>query len=169
MKGVLMTKCLLRFAAAFAVMLPGAALAAHGKAGLWTVSSTTEMSMTMPGMGAGNAPMAMPSTSHVTHMCMSQEEVDSNSAPHIDEASTGCATSVVSSTASAMTAAMTCNGRLKGTGKMQISYSGAEHYRGSYSFTGQVEGNPTRMTTHFKGDWMGANCGKIKPYRLRTQ
>jgi len=49
---------------------------------------------------------------------------------------------------------------------LEVTY---EHYRGSYSFTGQVEGNPTRMTTHFKGDWVGANCGDIKPYRLRTQ
>lgn len=165
-----MTKCLLRFAAAFAVMLPGAALAAHGKAGLWTVSSTTEMNMAMPPeVAARMREMKMPSNTHTSQMCMSQEEVNSDRPPHIDEASTGCATSLVSSTASAMTAAMTCNGRLKGTGKMQISYSGAEHYRGSYSFTGQVEGNPTRMTTHFKGDWVGANCGDIKPYRLRTQ
>lgn len=165
-----MSRHMLICAVIFAVMLPGAAVAGHGKAGLWNVSSTTQMHMSMPpGMETAGKPMAMPATSHTTRMCMSQEEVDSSSPPHVDEASTGCITKLLSATTSAMTAAMTCNGRLKGTGRMQISYAGAEHYRGSYSFTGQVEGNPTTMTTRFKGDWLKADCGSIKPYKLRTQ
>ena len=31
---------------------------------------------------------------------------------------------------------------MKGTGQMQISYSGAEHYAGSYSFKGNMNGQP---------------------------
>jgi hypothetical protein len=52
---------------------------------------------------------------------------------------------------------------------MRISYSGAEHYTGTYSFKGTVEGNATDMNTRFKGDWVKADCGAIKPYNLRTQ
>lgn len=159
-------------AAAIAAMYPGVALAGHGKAGLWTVSSTTDMNMAMPPEVAARIKemhMQMPSNTHTSQMCMSQEEVDSSSPPHIDQAGTGCTTKVLSATASGMTAAMTCNGRLKGTGQMQISYTGTEHYAGTYSFKGSVEGNPTAMMTHFKGDWVKADCGAIKPYKLRTQ
>jgi hypothetical protein len=169
-EGSKMTRRLLACVAVLAVALPGAALAGHGKAGLWKITSSTQMNMAMPqGMGAGGTPMTMPSTSHTTHMCMSQEEVDSSSPPHIDESSTGCATRLISATAASMKAAMICDGRLKGTGDMQISYSGAEHYRGTYSFKGQVEGNPTTMTTRFQGDWVKTDCGAVKPYKLRTQ
>jgi hypothetical protein len=164
-----MARHLLALAALVAVTLPGAALAGHGKAGLWSVSSTTQMNMTMPGMGAGDRAMAMPATSHTTQMCMSQEEVDSSAPPHIDQAGTGCTTKLLSATATSMKAAMTCNGRLKGSGQMQITYRGAEHYQGTYDFKGQVEGNATAMTTRFKGDWVKADCGAIKPYKLRTQ
>jgi hypothetical protein len=162
-----MTRSFLAAAAVAAVMLPGAALAGHGKAGLWTVSSETMLDMAMP-QGMEKA-MRMPSTRHTTQMCMSQEEVDSSAPPHIAEAGTGCTTRLLSATATGMKAAMTCSGRLKGSGQMEISYRGAEHYQGTYDFKGQVEGNATAMTTRFKGDWVKADCGTIKPYKLRTQ
>jgi hypothetical protein len=162
-----MARSFLAAAAVAAVMLPGAALAGHGKAGLWKVSSETMLDMAMP-KGMEKAAQ-MPATRHTTHMCMSQEEVDSGAPPHIDQAGTGCTTRLLSATATGMTAAMTCNGRLKGSGQMQITYRGAEHYQGKYDFKGQVEGNATAMTTRFKGDWIKTDCGAIKPYKLRTQ
>lgn len=151
---------------------PGAALAGHGKAGLWTVTATTAMNMVMPPQVAArmkDVHKGAPPQTHTSQLCMSQQEVDSGNPPHIDQAATGCTTKVTSATASGMTAAMTCTGQLKGTGQMRISYSGAEHYTGTYSFKGTVEGNATDMNTRFKGDWVKADCGAIKPYNLRTQ
>lgn len=146
------------------VVLPGAALADHGKAGLWNVTSTTDMAMaTKPGAQA----MKMP-TAHSVHMCMSQAEVDSDTPPHIDQNNTGCETRILSQTPASMAAETTCNGSLKGTGHMQVSYSGAEHYKGTYDFKGSVEGNPTEMSTSFSGDWIKADCGSVRPYELRT-
>jgi hypothetical protein len=159
--------------AAVLVLAPGAAWAGHGKAGLWNTSSTTNMALAMPPDVAAKMKamgMAMPKAQTFnSQMCMSQAEVDSSSPPHIDQGATGCTSKVVSATASSMTAQMTCNGRMKGTGTMKISYRGNEHYEGSYDFKGTVEGNPTNMSTTFKGDWVKADCGSVKPYALRTQ
>lgn len=155
-----------------ALLAPAPALAGHGKAGLWNVTSTTSMAMAMPPEVAARMKgmnMTLPPQTHVSQMCMSQAEVDSGAPPHIDQAATGCTTKVVSASAAGMTAVMTCTGRMKGTGQVQVTYSGAEHYTGSYSFKGTVEGNATDMTTRFKGDWVKADCGAIRPYRLRTQ
>ena len=155
------------------VLTPVAAFAGHGKAGLWNTSSTTNMALAMPPdiaakMKAMGMAMPKPQTFN-SQMCMSQAEVDSSRPPHIDQGATGCTTKVTSTTASSMTAQMTCNGRMKGSGTMKISYRGNEHYEGSYDFKGTVEGNPTNMSTAFKGDWVKADCGSVKPYALRTQ
>lgn len=155
------------------ILAPGAALAGHGKAGLWKTSTTTNMAMTMPPeMAAQMKAMGMKApaaNTFTSQMCMSQAEVDSSKPPHIDQGGTGCTTRVLSQTPSSMTSEMTCNGRMKGTGRMQISYRGTEHYQGSYDFKGTVEGNPTSMSTSFRGDWVKADCGAVKPYSLRTQ
>ena len=100
-------------------LLPGVALAGHGKAGLWTVTSTTNMNMAMPPEVAAQMKamnMKMPSNTHTSQMCMSQAEVDASTPPHIDQGATGCTTKVTSASASGMTAVMTCTGRMKGTG-----------------------------------------------------
>src|SRR5579872_1695637 len=76
--------------AASLILVPAAALAAHGRAGLWTVTSSMEMSnmpqmppeamammkqrcMQMPGMGQ---PMT-------TQICMTQEQVNADKPPAI--------------------------------------------------------------------------------------
>lgn len=152
------------------VLAPGAALAKHGKVGLWNVSTTTDLAMAMPPEAMGQMKgMKMPATTHTSQMCMSAEEVNSDAPPHIDANATGCDTRILSHTGSSMTAEMTCNGSMKGKGHMQISYSGEEHYSGSYNFQGTVEGNAANMTSSFRGDWVKADCGGVRPYKLRTQ
>lgn len=154
-----------------ALAVPGAAWAGHGKAGLWNISSTTNMAMTLPPeVQAQMKQMGMTApTSHTvtSQMCMSQADVDSDEPPQIDRQATGCVTKILSATPAAMKAEMTCNGKMKGTGQIQVAYQGNEHYTGSYSFKGAVEGNPTSTTTSFKGDWIKADCGAVKPYKLR--
>lgn len=169
--GVYMSRTLPVLVGLVSVLAVGPALAGQGKAGLWNVTSTTSMAMTMPPEVAAQMKgmnMAMPTRTHTSQMCMSQAEVDSGAPPHIDQQATGCVTKVTSASAAGMTAVMTCTGRLKGTGQVKVSYSGAEHYTGSYSFKGTAEGAPTTMNTTFKGDWVKADCGAIKPYSLRT-
>lgn len=154
-----------------ALCLSDPALAKHGKAGLWNVTSTTEMAFPPEAVAAmKRAGMAMPGTKPVTaQMCMSQAEVDSARPPHLDRTATGCDTKIVKETAAAMTATMICKGNMRGTGTIQVTYKGETQYAGSYSFKGTSGGRPVDMTTRFRGNWVKADCGNVKPYNLRTQ
>ncbi len=150
------------------LLTPGAALASHGKAGLWNVSTTMNMpNMQIPPEAMAQmkkAGVAMP-TAHtfMSQICMTQAEVDSDKPPPMKN-DTGCTTRILNKSASSMTAEMVCTGEMKGTGQMQISYSGAEHYAGSYNFRGNMNGRPMDTSSSFKGDWVKADCGTVKPY-----
>jgi Protein of unknown function (DUF3617) len=146
----------------------GLALAAHGKAGLWRVSTTMGgMTMQMPPeamaqMKAMN--MKMPdSQTIVSQMCMTQAEVDADKPPAMDKGNEHCTTNVTSKSASSMTADSVCTGQMQGTGHVQISYTGDTQYAGSYSFKGTSEGHPVSMSSSFKGEWLKADCGAVKP------
>jgi hypothetical protein len=169
-------KRILTASLALLLVAPGAALAGHGKAGLWTITTSMNMAempqmppevaammkqrgMKMPGMGE-------PITSQI---CMTQEEVDSDVPPRFSNRAEDCQTHVISKTATSMSADMVCSGRMQGTGHLQISYSSAEHYQGSYSFRGNMEGQPNAMSSSFKGDWVKADCGSIKPFVRKPQ
>ena len=147
------------------------ALAKQGKVGLWNVTSTTEMALPPETVAAmKKAGMDLPKPQPVTvQMCMSQAEVDSENPPHLDRTATGCDTKVVKRTASSMTASVVCKGNMRGTGSIQIDYQGAERYSGTYSFKGSTGGQATNVTTSFRGQWLRADCGKVKPYSLRAQ
>lgn len=160
---------LIGLSAAALMLAPGAALAGHGKAGLWTVTTSIggmsdaqlppEAMARMKEMG-----MKMPSMQSVaSQICMTQAEVDSDALPPVGKNDMGCTSHVLSQTANSMSAETVCNGEMKGTGRMQISYSGAEHYAGSYNFKGTIHDRPMETSSTFKGDWVKADCGAVKP------
>ena len=68
-------------------------------------------------------------------------------------------------TAAGVSATMTCTGKMKGTGSVQVSYSGTDHYTGSFRFQGTMEGQPANMNGTFKGDYLRADCGQVRPGR----
>jgi Protein of unknown function (DUF3617) len=149
------------------LLIPGVALAGHGKAGLWNVTNN----MSMPNMQIPPEAMAqmkamgmkMPGAHSVTYqICMTQADVDSNELPKMRKED-GCTAHVTSQTGSSMAADMVCNGEMKGSGQMQVSWSGAERYSGSYHFKGVVEGHPVESSSNFHGDWVKADCGDVKP------
>ena len=166
-----MTKFCLGGVMLAALLLSSPAWAGHGKAGLWNVTSTTEIAYPPELVAAmKKSGQSLPPPRPTTFpMCMSQAEVDSDQPPHLDRAATGCVTKIVKRTATEMTASMACKGAMKGAGAIQVTYNGAEHYAGSYSFKGSASGNPVDTMTRFKGDWVKADCGKLQPYKLRTQ
>ena len=161
-------KYLIGLAAAALILAPGAALAGHGKAGLWNVSTTMNMAMRMPPEAMEQMKkmdVKMPTARAFTsQICMTEAEVDSDKLPPMGKNESGCTSHIVSQTGSSMTAQTLCNGDMKGSGRMQISYSGAEHYTGSYSFKGNMSGQPMDTSSSFKGDWVKADCGAVKPY-----
>jgi hypothetical protein len=145
----------------------GMALAGHGKAGLWNVSTTMAMpAMQMPpeamekmkAMG-----MKMGSQTMTSQICMTAAQVAADAPVAMPQNQMGCTSNITSNTASAVTAEMVCNGRMKGRGLMRISWSGDSHYEGSYSFKGDVQGHAMESSSSFKGDWVKADCGTVKP------
>lgn len=157
------------------VLAPAAALAAHGRAGLWNISTTMQMAnmpqmppeamammksrgMSMPGMGG--API-------VSQICMTQEQVSADKMPAMNGHEESCTSKVLSQTPSSVTAETTCHGRMDGVGRMQMSWRGNEHYEGTYNFKGSMEGRPQEMTSHYTGDFVKADCGAVKPYTAK--
>lgn len=152
-----------------ALLLAPAAFAAHGRAGLWTVTSTME-SKDMPkvppeAMAMMKARhMPMPGEPFTTQMCMTQEQVNADKPPDIKNGEETCTTKIVSQSPAAVHTQVTCHGRVNGVGDMQISWRGNEHYEGTYSFKGTAEGRPQEMTTHYSGDFVKPDCGSVKPH-----
>jgi len=161
--------------AAVIVLAPAAALAAHGKAGLWNISSTMEMAdmpqmppeamammksrgMKMPGMAG------QPIT---TQICMTQEQVNGDKPPmnHREE---NCTTKLLNQTGTSMESEVTCHGRMEGVGHAQMSWRGNEHYEGTYSFKGTMEGHPQQISTRYTGDFVKADCGSVKPAKVMS-
>ncbi|HEY0302531.1 MAG TPA: DUF3617 domain-containing protein [Rhizomicrobium sp.] len=124
---------------AAALLLPGAALAAHGKAGLW--SSTT--TMTMPGM---------PAQSRAATYCMTQAEVASE-APAADPRS-GCVYKNMSVQGRTYNADMVCTGQFKGTGRFSTTYDSDTHYTATIA----IAGEGFSMTNAVEGKWLKADC-----------
>ena len=157
------------------LLAPAAALAAHGKAGLWNISTTMQMAnmpqmppeamammksrgMSVPGMGG--API-------VSQICMTQDQVNADKMPSTNAYEESCTSKVLSQTPSAVTAETTCHGRMEGVGRMQMSWRGNEHYEGTYNFKGSMRGRPQEMTSHYTGDFVKADCGAVKPYTAK--
>jgi hypothetical protein len=165
-------KRILCLTAALLMVSTGAAFARHGKAGLWDVSTTMNMAITMPPEALAQmkkAGVSMPTAqTFKSQTCMTQAEVESDKPPQMSRNDMGCETHVTSQTATSMTAEMVCkSGEMQGTGHVQIAYDGAEHYSGSYEFKGNVQGNTSSMSSSFRGDWVKADCGSVKPFTVK--
>jgi len=159
--------------AASLVLVPAAALAAHGRVGLWTVTTSMQMSnmpqispeamammkqrgMQMPGMGQ---PMT-------TQICMTQEQVIADKPPAMSNREESCDTKVLNQSPSLMESSVSCHGRMNGVGHIKIIWRGNEHYEGTYNFKGVMDGQPHEMTTHYSGDYVKSDCGAVKPFVL---
>jgi len=152
-----------------AALLPNAALAAHGKAGLWEI--TTHMSM--PGMSAQIPPEAMArmkamgiqmpgNQTFTAQHCMTADEVAQDKPPPMRNQQ-DCTMSNFTHDAHTVNVDMVCKGEnMDGQGHVTMIYDSDEHYSGTYTFTGTAHGHPANMTTSFEGKWISADCGSVK-------
>jgi len=154
---------------AAAAALPFAALASHGKVGLWEV--TTHMNM--PNMMANIPPEALArmkaagvnmssNQTYSSQHCMTAAEVADDKPPPMRH-NEDCAMTNVSHNATTFAADMTCNTqRMQGQGHVSVTFDSAEHYAGSYTYNGTMEGHPQNMTYNFEARWISADCGSVK-------
>jgi hypothetical protein len=154
--------------AAAALLLPASALAAHGKAGLWDITTKTQMpGVEMPDMS--KMPPEVQARMKAMHMhmsdkgmqtqhCMTQAEVDQDKPPMHHN---GCKLTSYKASGHSFTGDMACTGEFQGTGHMQVTYDSPEHYKGSVTMSGTGHGHPMNMHTSFEGHWVSANCGNV--------
>jgi hypothetical protein len=146
-------------------ILPMAALASHGKVGLWNV--TVKMSMpNMPQippdqlakMQAMGVHVPNNSTMTVQH-CMTAAEVASDKPPQMQH-NKNCAMQNLNFSHGTFTGDMVCTGEdMQGTGHITVSYDSDTHYAGQMTFAGTAHGHPANITNDFEGSWVSADCG----------
>jgi hypothetical protein len=151
-----------------ALAMPVAALAAHGKVGLWEISTR----MNMPGMMASMPPDAlarmqargipMPNgQTFTTQHCMTAEEVAADKPPPMRN-SQNCTTAKVAHDARTINIDVVCKGEMDGQGHFTLTYNSDDHYTGNYTFTGSAHGHPASISTSIEGRWVSADCGSMK-------
>jgi hypothetical protein len=149
------------------VALPMAALAGHGKAGLWDVTVMMNMPnmpqippeqmAKMKAMGI-NIPNSHAMT--VQH-CMTAAEVAAERPPQMQH-NGSCSQENVKFQNGTFTADMVCNGAdMQGSGHVTVTYDSDTHYAGQMTFEGTSHGHPASMTNRFEGKWVSADCGTI--------
>lgn len=149
---------------------PISAIASHGKAGLWSVTTqiggmpqqmphmTPEQMQQMQAMGVQMPHMGPHGMT--TQYCMTAAEVNSDAPPSMQK---DCKISNMHTDGHTMSADMTCTGRMQGKGHMTVTYDNPEHYAGKVVFAGSAEGQTTDVTDTFEGKWVSADCGSVKP------
>lgn len=166
-------------AAAAVALLSTAALGMpHGRPGLWTITTSMKMAnmpqippealammkqrgMKFPGMGG--EPI-------VTQICMTPQDVNEGAlaAQRMREQhDVKCTPRVISESMSSVTTEIACHGMMEGVGRSQMSWRGDSQYEGDYSFKGVMHGQPTETSSHFRGEFVKADCGSVKPFRAR--
>jgi len=152
--------------------VPVTAIAGHGKAGLWSVTTnmggmpqmqmpqmTPEQMQQMQAMGV-HMPQSGPH-GMTTQYCMTEAEVNADGPP--PSLQKQCKMENMHVTGNTMSADMVCTGEMQGRGHMTVTYDGPEHYSGKMAFTGSAGGQTRNVTDTFDGKWLSPNCGSVKP------
>ena len=154
--------------AAALVLFASPALASHGKAGLWEITSTTS------GMAAQLPPdvqarmkahgIKMPATNTFTlQHCMTPAEVSMDKPPPMGRGAQFCKVRNMKVAGQSISADMVCSGRnVQGGGHFTMLYDSPEHYAGKMSFNMNTGGHAMAMTSTMEGRWIGASCGTVK-------
>jgi hypothetical protein len=133
-------------AAGIFMAMTGTALADHGKAGLWQISTK----MTMAGMGKEQT--------FTSQHCMTAAEVKQDSIPPSSNAQ--CKLVNQKTAGSSFTGDMVCAGAAKGTGHISVTYDSNVHYAGQMTMAMEAGGQMVKMKNSFEGKWISADCGK---------
>jgi hypothetical protein len=149
--------------AAVALAAPGAALAAHGKAGLWKITTT------MGGLETALPPEAraqmkahgisMPNLNTMTtEHCMTPQEVATDQPPPMEK---GCQVLNVTHSGGHFSADLKCTGRMTGHGHFEVTYDSPEHYAGHATMQTSAGSHEMNLTDSFEGRWIKADCGSV--------
>ncbi len=148
-----------------------------GKPGLWLMSSTMQMSM-------GGAPAISPAQmaqmkklgikipmmggqAIETKMCVTPQDAENFGSHRYASQESGCSQPSIVQKGNHMIATVVCDGQMKGKGTAEVTLTDDAHYATTFSFKGVSHGRPVDMKVSSTAHWLGADCGKIKPFQHR--
>jgi len=134
-------------AAAALIATTGSAFADHGKAGLWKITTNTQMT----------GPKSAQQTLSSEH-CMTAAEVKNDK---IASQNSACKMTNEKSGGGTFSADMICSGQVVGKGSLTVTYDSPTHYTGQLTMVSDVAGGATHVTNKFDGKWVSADCGKV--------
>jgi len=159
-------------ALATGLLLSPAALAGHGKAGLWEVTTKNTIAgmAGMPDMASLPPQVQAQMRAHGVQMnggggitsrfCMTADQV-ANDRPVVDHPGE-CKPQNMKFTGQAFSTDIVCTGKMKGTGHVQFTFSSPEHYSGSETMDmTEPGGMPMRTTMTMDARWLSPNCGQV--------
>jgi len=145
------------------------ALAGHGKAGLWEITTTTSA----PAMTAQLPPeilarmrargVNMAGNTITARHCMTAQEVAMTKPPVMPKrAGQDCKMQNLKTSGDSVSADMVCTGSgMNGTGHFTTRYDSPEHYSGRMSMNMTAHGHSMAMSNSFEGKWISASCGGV--------
>jgi hypothetical protein len=159
-----------------AVSLVGTAAdaARWGRPGLWAM--TTRMQMGMGGMPAISAAQAaqmkkmgikmpaMDGQAIETKTCVTPPDAENFGAHRYAAQDSGCTQQSVVRKGNHLIATVVCDGRMKGKGTSDVTLIDDANYSSVFTFKGVSHGRPVDMKVSATAHWLGADCGKVKPF-----
>ena len=162
-------KFVLGVAGAALLAAPIAALAAHGKAGLWQITVTIndsnarmpDLSKLPPDVQARMKAMGVSTSGNTISVqhCMTMQEFGMHKLPSLGPRGKDCTMSNASESGGHFSADLTCSGRFSGSGHVQADWDSDDHYTADVSMTGVRNGQPVSDTEKVEGRFLSAQCG----------
>jgi uncharacterized protein DUF3617 len=153
-----------------------AAAWSHGKPGLWSVTTRIEFTKGGPQIPPEQLAkmkeqgMKLPFGQPVTiSTCVTPEQAAREELPKPQQRMNDrCQMQNLTRAGSTFTADMVCDGEMRGTGHLEVTYQDDEHYAGTLHFVSTSKrGGEVDMTDTISGRWLGADCGSVKPMGSR--
>lgn len=146
------------------------ALAAHGRAGLWQTTLSTNITQGAPSLSPEQLekmrqmgitlPLQKPITVQV---CVTSEMAAREDFPKPMRPEDHCQFENNNQSGDAISADFVCTGDTKGKGSVKVNYDSDTSYAGEIHFTGTSKlGHPIEFRSEFSGKWLSADCASAK-------
>jgi len=146
------------------------------QAGLWEVTMKSDTLKNMPPLSPQQAEqikkmgLSVPEMRNggmVSKICISKEMAKSDQPPQIERVQKNCKSKNVQKNGNTQSMDIVCNGsQLKGNGAVKATYASNTSFQSTYDFKGTYRGKPVTHHQETSGQWLGENCGSIKPITM---
>jgi hypothetical protein len=145
-----------------------------GRPGLWAMSTTMQMGMGgAPAITAAQAAQmkklgikipVMGGQTIETKTCVTPPDAENFGSHRYASQDSGCSQASVVRKGNHLIATVVCDGRMKGKGTSDVTLIDDANYTSVFTFKGVSHGRPVDMKVSATAHWLGADCGKVKPF-----